>query len=240
MSKGIGIKLDDITVSIGSVRVLDDISLTVEPGESLAVIGRNGAGKTTLARTVMGLIKPDSGIITFNVNGRIINARGMQPHEIAELGLGYVPQGRLIFPDLTALENLEVAYGGPVPGDVMEWIYTILPELKRFIDRRGRYLSGGEQQILAVARALVKRPRLIILDEPLEGLAPKVVKSILNALEEIRGGGVQMLITESGNPRRVRKLADKAIGLDRGEIVYQGSLEGIESDPEARRRIWGF
>ncbi|MEB3787709.1 MAG: ABC transporter ATP-binding protein [Desulfurococcales archaeon] len=240
MARGIGLELNGVTVYIGAVRVLNGISLELEPGESLAVIGRNGAGKTTLVRTIMGIVKPDKGRISFTVDGRSIDAQDMKPHEIATLGVGYVPQGRLIFPDLTAMENLEVAYGGPVPGDIMDWIYTILPELKRFIDRKGRYLSGGEQQILAVARALVKKPRMIILDEPLEGLAPKVVKSILAALGEIKSEGVQILITESGIPKRVKSIADKAIGLDRGEIVYQGSIDGIEEDPTARRRIWGL
>ncbi len=240
MSREIGIKLDHVTVSIGTIKVLNGISLSMEPGESIAVIGRNGAGKTTLVRTIMGLIKPSEGTIYFNIDGSSIDLHRLKPHEIAGLGIGYVPQGRMIFPDLTAMENLEVAHGGPVPSDTMEWIYSILPELKRFIDRQGRYLSGGEQQILAVARALVKKPRLMILDEPLEGLAPKVVKSILAALSEIRNEGVQILITESGIPKRVKNLAGKAIGLDRGEIVYQGSIEGIETDSEARRRIWGL
>ncbi len=234
------VSMEDVWVEIGGVEVLRGVTLKVEEGASYAIVGRNGAGKTTLLRTLLGILKPSRGRVTARGGGKTLDMTRTPPHRLAELGVGYVPQGRMIFPDLTALENLEVAYGGPVPGDTLEWIYTILPELKRFIDRKGRYMSGGEQQIVAVARALVRRPSLIVLDEPLEGLAPRVVKSILDALREIRASGVSILITESGTISRVRGIAERAYGLDRGEIIYSGDLEGLERDPEARRRIWGL
>lgn len=232
--------VDGVWVKIGGVEVLRGVSIRIGPGESYALIGRNGAGKTTLVRTIMGILKPSKGKVTARRGDTTLDMSRSPPHALARLGVGYVPQGRMIFPDLTALENLEVAYGGSVPEDTLEWIYSILPELKRFIDRHGRYMSGGEQQIVAVARALVRRPSLIILDEPLEGLAPRVVKSILDALREIRRQGVSILITESGTVSRVRGVADKAYGIDRGEIIYAGDIDGLERNPEARRRIWGI
>ncbi len=236
----VSVDVEDVWVKVGGVEVLRGVSISIEEGASYAIVGRNGAGKTTLLRTILGIIKPSRGKVTARRGDTILDMTKTPPHKLARLGVGYVPQGRMIFPDLTALENLEVAYGGPIPGDILEWIYTILPELKRFIDRKGRYMSGGEQQIVAIARALVRRPSLIILDEPLEGLAPRVVKSILDALKEIRREGVSILITESGAVSRVRHIAENAYGIDRGEIMYRGSLEGIEKDPEARRRIWGI
>ncbi len=236
----VSITMEDVWVRIEGVEVLRGVNISIEEGVSYAIVGRNGAGKTTLLRTILGIIKPSRGRVTARKGDVILDMTKTPPHRMARLGVGYVPQGRMIFPDLTALENLEVAYGGPVPGDVIEWIYTILPELKRFIDRKGRYMSGGEQQIVAIARALVRKPSLIILDEPLEGLAPRVVKSILDALSEIKKEGVSILITESGAISRVKHIAEWAYGIDRGEIIYRGNLEDIERNPEARKRIWGL
>ncbi|MEB3774416.1 MAG: ATP-binding cassette domain-containing protein [Desulfurococcales archaeon] len=236
----VSITMEDVWVRIEGVEVLRGVNISIEEGVSYAIVGRNGAGKTTLLRTILGIIKPSRGRVIARKGDVILDMTKTPPHRMARLGVGYVPQGRMIFPDLTALENLEVAYGGPVPGDVIEWIYTILPELKRFIDRKGRYMSGGEQQIVAIARALVRKPSLIILDEPLEGLAPRVVKSILDALSEIKKEGVSILITESGAISRVKHIAEWAYGIDRGEIIYRGNLEDIERNPEARKRIWGL
>ncbi len=236
---GVRISLRDVWVRIGPVEVLRGVSLDAG-GENIVLVGRNGAGKTTTLRVMLGLLKPYRGSIVAESNGVKLDAGRIQPHVVARLGVGYVPQGRMIFPDLTALENLEVSYGSSLPGDVLEWLYSLIPDLKRFIDRKGRYLSGGEQQMLAVARALVKRPKLLILDEPLEGLAPRIVKTIVEVLKSIEEEGVSIFITESGSLARVRGLVDIAYGIDRGEIVYKGPVEGIERDEKARARIWGF
>jgi branched-chain amino acid transport system ATP-binding protein len=232
--------VEDLWVRLGGLEVLRGVSMVVESGETVVVVGRNGAGKTTLLRTIMGVVKPYRGRAVVSVDGASYEVTRMKPYQVAALGVGYVPQGRMVFPDLTVEENLEVAYGGPVPDDVLDWIYTVFPELRRLSRRLGRYLSGGEQQMLAVARALVRRPKLLLLDEPLEGLAPRAAASLLRGLAEIKEQGVTMVITEPGNVRRVQGLADRVYGIDRGEVVYSGSVEGLLSSPEARRRIWGF
>jgi len=233
--------VDNVWVRVGAVEVLRGVSIEIGEGESIALIGRNGAGKTTLLRTIMAILKPYRGSIVFKNNEKtVINTRRLKPYHVARLGIGYVPQGRIIFPDLTVEENLEVVYGGKVPDDTLEWIYSIMPDLKKLRNRLGLYLSGGEQQMLAIARALVKKPRILLLDEPLEGLAPRIVQSIRTSLKEISKEGVGLLITEPGNVKRVQGVAEKAYGIDRGEIVYSGDLEGILRDEKARKRIWGL
>ena len=189
---------------------------------------------------MIGVLKPWKGVVKVITGGVEHVVNRLKPYQVASLGIGYVPQGRIIFPDLTVEENLEAVYGGRVPEDVLKWIYSIFPELKRIRDRRGMYLSGGEQQMLAVARALVRKPKVLLLDEPLEGLAPRAAASLKKALAEIRSEGVSLVITEPASIDRVRGLVDRAYGIDRGEIVYEGSLEGLLRDERARRRVWGI
>ncbi len=230
----------DIWVRLGGLDVLRGVKLEVGEGISAVLIGRNGAGKTTTIKTIMGIIKPRMGDVIIRIDGREYNVRKLKPYHIARLGVGYVPQGRIIFPDLTVEENLEVARGGSLPEELKNWIYSIMPDLGRIKDRLSRYLSGGECQMLAIARGLVRQPKILLLDEPLEGLAPKVVNSIIKALKSIKESGVSLLITESGNLRRVQELVEVAYGIDRGEIVYSGDVEGILKDEIARQRIWGI
>lgn len=234
------IRLSGVWVKLGGIDVLKEVDLEVGDGVSAALVGRNGAGKTTTLRTMMGILKPYKGKVEIFDNSSTYDVAELKPYQVASLGVGYVPQGRMIFPDLTVEENLEVANSGPVPSEVMEWILDIMPELKRIRGRLGIYLSGGEQQMLAVARALVRKPKLLLLDEPLEGLAPKVIYSIIRALKEIEERGVSVLITESGNLKRIRELVDVAYGIDRGEIIYRGEPDKMLEDPVAKRRIWGF
>ena len=234
------ILVKDIWTKLGGIDVLRGVTLEISSTSSIALIGRNGAGKTTLLRTILGILKPYKGSIVIEKDGEQIQAARIKPYKIARLGIGYVPQGRMIFPDLTVEENLEVAYGSPVPSDVLEWIYTIMPDLKKLRKRLGMYLSGGEQQMLAIARALVRRPKILLLDEPLEGLAPRIVKTITKTLRDIKEEGVGLFITEPGNIKRIKPLIEKAYGIDRGEIVYSGDIDGILQDPVARRRIWGL
>lgn len=230
----------DVWVKLGGVEVLRGVSISVSEGGGVALIGRNGAGKTTLIRALLSIVKPYKGSIRLEIGNHTLDVTKLKPNDVARRGVGYVPQGRIVFPDLTIEENLEVVYGGKVPEDLMEWIYGIFPELRKLRGRLAGYLSGGEQQMLAIARALVRRPRILLLDEPLEGLAPKAVARVIEALKEVRREGVGILITEPGNVKRVAGIVEEAYGIDRGEIVYEGSIHGILKDSTARRRIWGF
>jgi len=229
----------DIEVWIGGVRVLSNVSLEASQGEVVGLIGRNGAGKTTTLHTLMGLVRPVSGRVLIKTDEAEMDVTGLKPYRIASMGVTLVPQGRYIFPDLTVEENLEVAYGGPVPRDILDEVYTYFPELGRIRDRRGIHLSGGEQQMLAIARALVRRPRIILMDEPLEGLAPKIVASLRGILTRLRDMGIGILVTEAGNVKRIQDIVDRVYGIDRGEIIYSGDIGGMLSDEEVRRRIWG-
>jgi len=232
--------VDSIHVHIGGVKILNGVSLEVSEGEVVGLIGRNGAGKTTTLKSIMGLIKPSDGSVYLDIDGSKLDVKRIKPYRIAKLGVTLVPQGRYIFPDLTVLENLEVAYGGIPPEDLLEDIFGYFPELKKIRDRKGIHLSGGEQQMLAIARALIMKPRIILLDEPLEGLAPKIVASVREIIMRIKAEGLGILITEAGNVKRIQDLVDRVYGIDRGEIIYSGDVEGIMKDENARRRIWGF
>lgn len=233
--------LNDVWVKLNDVDVLRGVVLETSDTTSVGLIGRNGAGKTTLLRAIIGAVKPYRGSILLNKNGGPpIDLLKLKPYQIANIGVGYVPQGRMIFPDLTVEDNLTVAAARSASSDLIEWIYTIFPELRRLRDRRGLYLSGGEQQMLAIARALIRKPKILLLDEPFEGLAPKVVARLMNSLKEVKSAGVSMLITESGQLNRIKPLIDLVYGLDRGEIVYSGEPDGILKDALARQRIWGI
>ena len=232
--------VDNIWVKLSGVDILRDVSLEVGEGINAVLIGRNGAGKTTTFRTIMSIIKPWKGRIYAKTNNKNYEINRLKPYQVAGLGISYVPQGRMIFPDLTVEENLDVVKGTKLSDDILEWIYSIMPELKKIKNRLGIYLSGGESQMLAVARALAREPKIILLDEPLEGLAPKVISKLIETLENIEKTGVAILITESGNLKRVRELVDIAYGIDRGEIVYSGNVDGIFEDKIARKRIWGI
>ena len=236
VSDQVSLRVEDTWVKLGDLLVLRGVSIEVGRGDIVALIGRNGAGKTTMIRTIIGVIKPFKGEIWLGSK----KITGLPSYKIARMGVGYIPQGRMIFPDLTVEENIEVAYGAPVPQDTLEWLYNIFPELKKLQRRKGLYLSGGEQQMLAIARALVRKPRILLLDEPLEGLAPRVIISLINTLKTIGAEDVDMLITESGIIKRLKNFVTKAYGIDRGEIVYEGTLEGILQDAKARERIWGL
>ncbi len=234
------IEARDIHVVIRGVNILSGVSLSVEEGEVVALIGRNGAGKTTTLRTIMGVLKPARGSVVLHTQGGEVRLDRLPPYKVAGLGISLVPQGRFIFPDLTVEENLEVAYGSPPPRDRLREIYSIFPELERIRDRKGIHLSGGEQQMLAIARSLIKDPKIILLDEPLEGLAPKIVARVREVIKKLRGDGLGILITEAGNVKRIQDLIDRVYGIDRGETVFQGSLDEMLSNEDVRRRIWGI
>jgi branched-chain amino acid transport system ATP-binding protein len=216
--------------------ILFDVSLSVNPGEIVCLLGRNGAGKTTTMRSIMGLTKPKSGSVRFNGE----ELRGRAPDYIARQGMGYVPDNRLVFPDLTVLENLELGIKPPKNPKGAPWtlerIYELFPILS---DRRRQFggtLSGGEQQMLTVARTLMGNPELLLLDEPVEGLAPLVVKDLGQQILKIKEMGQTILFSEQ-NVNFATLTSDRAYVIDKGRIQYQGSIEELSADEEIKKKF---
>ena len=205
-----------VSAAYGRAQVLFDVEFSLFSGEALALIGRNGAGKTTTLKSAMGLLAPLSGQIL--LAGEPIQSR--EPFEIARLGMGYVPEDRRIFSGLTVSENLEVGRQ-PARGDIARWtperLFEIFPSLARLRERRGGEMSGGEQQMLAIARTLMGNPRVILLDEPFEGLAPIVVESVVTAIRQLKRTGLAVLLCEQ-NPRYARMVADRACIIEKGQV----------------------
>ena len=224
------LEVSDIVTLYGQSLVLDKVSLTVDKGEIVALLGRNGAGKTTTLRSIMGLTPPRTGSIKFMG----VDITGKQPFEIANLGVGYAPDDRRIFPDLTAEENLLIA-GRHARKNGNGWttqkVYQLFPALEPVRLSKGGRLSGGEQKMLALGRALMKNPELLLLDEPSEGLAPLVVKALVEAIAEIRKAGVTIFIADQ-NLRFCRRIADRGYILEKGVIRYQDEIEKIWQNEE--------
>jgi branched-chain amino acid transport system ATP-binding protein len=201
----------------GRARVLFDLSLEARAGEVVALLGRNGAGKSTTLKAVMGLLPPLSGEVRFD--GRRIDGR--EPHEIARLGLGYVPEDRRIFTGLTVEENLEVGRRD-ARDDMPQWtperLFEMFPNLAAARSRSASRLSGGEQQMLTIARTLAGNPRAVLLDEPAEGLAPVVAEQVANAIREMKSAGVTVLLAEQ-SVRFAERLADRAYTLEKGQLA---------------------
>jgi branched-chain amino acid transport system ATP-binding protein len=219
--------LRDFSAGYGATVVLDGVSLSVAGGTTLAVLGRNGVGKTTLLASILGHTTRHDGTIAFN--GRFIER--LKPFRRARLGIGTVPQEREIFPSLTVEENLTVAARG-ADGWTLERVYALFPNLA---DRRrgmGNQLSGGEQQMLAIARALMGNPSLLLLDEPLEGLAPVVVDRVLDALRHLRSETRLTMILTEQHARLVLEFSDHAVVLDRGRIVHAAPAAELLAEPE--------
>ena len=225
--------IEALRAGYGQAVVLPDMTLRLADGEVLALLGRNGTGKTTLINSIVGVTRRISG--TIRLAGRDITA--LRPDQRARAGIGWVPQERNIFRSLTVEENM-TAVARPGPWDVNR-VYALFPRLK---ERRGNYgnqLSGGEQQMLAVGRALTLNPRVLLLDEPTEGLAPIIVDELLAALREItRAGGVCTVIVEQ-NARKVLGLADRAVILERGTIVHDAPAAALQADPAPLERFLG-
>ena len=222
--------VQDLHTSYGLSRVLFGVSLTVGVGECVALLGRNGVGKSTTMRSIMGLTPASRGKILWR--GKSI--RGKSPHQIAKLGIGFVPEDRRIFSELTVWENLDVATRG-VGADrwTVERVYTLFPKLRELSTRRGGYLSGGEQQMLTIARTLMGNPTLLLLDEPSEGLAPLVVEYLKDQIAGLKGAGLSILLAEQ-NVEFSLDLADRVYILEKGEIRYTGTA-GQLRDNEAIR-----
>jgi len=220
----------DIYTTYGLSQILFGVSLQVDRGEVVSILGRNGVGKTTTLRSVMGLTPPKSGSIKWK--GEEI--AGKHPYQIAMLGIGFVPEDRRIFSDLTVWENLDVAIkssGGKRDGWTTERVFELFPALSPIQNRRGGYLSGGEQQMLTIARTLMGNPELLLLDEPSEGLAPIVVQQLGEQISKLREEGMTILLCEQ-NARFSLNLSDRVYILEKGEVRYQGSATNFKRDEE--------
>lgn len=228
--------LQNVESGYGETQVLHGLTLHAQPGRVLAILGRNGAGKSTLLKTVMGLLPTRAGDI--RLEGTALT--GKRPFDIAKLGIAYVPETRDIFPSLSVRENLMLAaarFGG---GDwTMERVIALFPRLGERLDNGGAQLSGGEQQMLAIARALLMNPRLLILDEPTEGLAPIIVKLIHDKLQELRAAGLSMLLVER-NFGFATSLADDVVVVSKGQVVWTGTPAEIRADVQAQHRWLGI
>ena len=217
----------------GRAHILRGVGFEAQAGEVLALAGRNGAGKSTALKSIMGLVRPAAGRVRFE--GR--DVAGWEPHRIARLGLGYVPEERRIFADLSVTENLEVGRRPPRPG-VSPWtterLFALFPALAPLRDRPGGRMSGGEQQMLAIARTLMGNPRLILLDEPSEGLAPVVVEAMAQAVLSLKAEGVAVLLAEQ-NMHFAGRVANRAAVIETGRIAWQGTMAALLADEGVRR-----
>jgi urea transport system ATP-binding protein len=226
--------VENVNLHYGAAQALRGVSINAEMGKITCVLGRNGVGKSSLLRAITGQHAVSAGTITFN--GTKLN--GMAPFNRARTGVGYVPQGREIFPLLTVKENLETGYAPLERKDryIPDDIFSLFPVLDSMLSRRGGDLSGGQQQQLAIGRAMVTRPKILVLDEPTEGIQPSIIKDIGRAIRYLRDTtGMAILLVEQYLDF-CRELADYVYIMDRGEIVHQGAAETLDT-PEARRHL---
>jgi len=231
------VEIDGLHAGYGDSRVLHGVSFAVPAGSALGLLGRNGMGKTTLIRTLMGYLRPSAGRVHWQ--GRDVT--GWPPERIARLGAGYVPEGRGIFPNLSVRENLVMAARAAADGQqpwTLERVLETFPRLGERLAHGGQQLSGGEQQMLAIGRALMTSPQLLILDEATEGLAPLVVAEIWRVIAQIRASGISTLIVDR-NVRRVLEHTDQAVVLEKGRIVCAAASTTLAGDPAALARWLG-
>lgn len=226
------LELKDIHTYYGTSHILFGISMHIEEGESVCLLGRNGAGKTTTLKSIIGLTPPKKGSVLFQ--GKEVS--GKPPYHIAQRGVGFVPDDRRIFPDLTVRQNILLAKKDR-EGSIwnLDRIYSLFPKLKDLDSNMGGHLSGGEQQMLTIARTLMTNPSLLLLDEPGEGLAPLIVKAMGEQLMEIKKLGVTMLICEH-NVGLAMALSDRAYIMDKGAIRYHGTISDLKANEEVRRK----
>jgi branched-chain amino acid transport system ATP-binding protein len=228
------IEVERINTYYGDSHVLFDVSIEVREGEVVALLGRNGAGKTTTLKTLAGVLHPRTGSI--RLEGASIES--LPSHKIARLGLQLVPEERRIFGGLTVAENLDLAALSAAQALPLAEVYAIFPRLRERRDSYGRSLSGGEQQMLAIARALIRRPRLILLDEPFEGLAVIIVQNLLQVCRDLIARGQTIVIVEQ-NVRAALSLASRIYALDKGHVVFSGSPDDLIRSPEIMNRYLG-
>jgi branched-chain amino acid transport system ATP-binding protein len=228
------LSLEEVHSAYGLSRVLFGISLEVAAGECVCLLGRNGVGKTTTIRSVMGLVRPASGRVVWKGT----DIAGWKPHQIARAGIGFIPEDRRVFPELTVWENLDVA--ARAARRTGRWdiaaVYQLFPALSELRDRPGGHLSGGEQQMLTIARTLMGNPELLLLDEPSEGLAPRVVETLLEKTRELKAQGLTILLAEQGVDFSLA-LADRVYVLEKGSVRHSGQAAELRDDPVLRDRL---
>jgi len=227
------LEVEGLNTFYGKSHILHGVGMTVREGELVTLLGRNGAGKTTTLRSLIGLTRPREGRV--RVFGQDVT--GWPPFRIANLGVGYVPEGRRIFASLTVEENLRVPAERPGPWTIPK-IYELFPRLKDRRGNKGRQLSGGEQEMLAIGRALLLNPKLLFLDEPSQGLAPLIVQDVFRVVVEMRNAGMSVLLVEQ-NVRAAVEIADRAYVLDDGKVVYEGPAAEFAKDEERVRNLAG-
>ena len=233
------LSIESLTVKYGAIQALHGISIAVEPGEIVTLIGANGAGKSTTLRAVSGLCKCAAGRIVFD--GK--DLAGLPPHKILRLGLAQVPEGRGIFPNLTVDENLDLgAFARTSRKEIAsdrERVFGLFPRLKERLRQRSGTLSGGEQQMLAIGRALLARPRLLLLDEPSLGLAPQLVQTIFKIIREINASGTTIFLVEQ-NAHMALQVAHRAYVLEVGNVVMQGAAKELAASDEVKKAYLGI
>ena len=232
------LKIEDIHTYYGDSYVLQGVSLEVRPRTAVALLGRNGMGKTTLIRSIIGFARPRQGRVLFD--GQDITR--LASHQIAHLGIGLVPQGRRIFPSLTVLEHLSVAARPDGAAGDRAWtldrVFGLYPRLRERHAHRGSMLSGGEQQMLAIARALTTNPRLLLMDEPSEGLAPLLVRELGGSIGRLKQAGLSILLVEQNLPMALA-IADEVYVLSKGRVVYRGTPAALSADAAVKHRYLG-
>jgi branched-chain amino acid transport system ATP-binding protein len=228
------LSVENVHTAYGLSRVLFGISLQVEAGECVCLLGRNGVGKTTTMRSIMGLTPPERGRVVWQSR----DIASWPPHRIARAGIGFVPEDRRIFAELSVRENLEV--GARAAGRIGRWtidtVFDLFPALHELRDRRGGFLSGGEQQMLTIARTLVGNPELLLLDEPSEGLAPRIVQMLRSTIAELKADGLTILLAEQGVEFSL-SLADRVYVLEKGMVSFAGPADELRADRDLLHRL---
>lgn len=228
------IEVKNIDSYYGKAQILNDLSFSIGEGEVVSILGRNGAGKTTTLKSIMQLVRPRTGSVTFN-GAELV---GLPPYKVAKAGLGYVPEERRIFTDLTILENMEVGRQPPRDG-VPEWsvelLFELFPNLSERRGNRGKALSGGEQQMLTIARTMMGNPRCLLLDEPSEGIAPVIVEQMVETILRIKKQRLTVVLSEQ-NLHFARLVADRAIIIEGGEKRFDGTFAELDSQPEIQEK----
>ena len=230
------LKIDNLSVNYGGIKAVRDVSFEVPDGKIVTLIGANGAGKSTILRTITGLVRPASGTITYN--GEEITKH--PTYDIVKKGITLVPEGRRVFPDMTVLDNLKICAYLRIDNlnDDIEWVFSLFPRLKERHWQQAGTLSGGEQQMLAVGRALMSRPKLIMMDEPSLGLAPIIVKEIFNIIKEINKNGVTILLIEQ-NANLALHTADLAYVVETGQIALSGTGKELLANEKVKELYLG-